>query len=263
MQRFIEKSRSLTIKKGLKLILLLQVATAGLLLLTDVGTRWSFEGASVGPEITEPISPGDQVRRYDPKRLRPEFSDPERRPDIDLPPDLPPRLKFTMRDDPGIGSILLMYGQIAPGDAQRVKAYFETLDTLPGSIALNSTGGVVDEALKIGRMVRKLSLNTVIMPGTICVSSCPYILAGGTERQVSLSGSVGLHQHYYDTPGYMPVFFAVKDIQLGQGETMGYLIEMGIDPGVMVHSLKTPPDDIYLLVESQLLESRMATDIMD
>ncbi|SEN23752.1 hypothetical protein SAMN04488077_1142 [Roseovarius tolerans] len=61
----------------------------------------------------------------------------------------------------------------------------------------------------------------------------------------------------------MPVFFAVEDIQFSQGETMGYLIEMGIDPGVMIHGLKTPPNDIYVLVENELLESRMATEVIE
>jgi len=97
----------------------------------------------------------------------------------------------------------------------------------------------------------------------VCLSSCPYVIAGGVERRVSLAGAVGLHQHYYEAPGYMPVFFAVEDIQFSQGETMGYLIEMGIDPGVMVHGLKTPPNDIYVLVESELLESRMATEVTE
>jgi hypothetical protein len=61
----------------------------------------------------------------------------------------------------------------------------------------------------------------------------------------------------------MPVFLAVEGIQRGQGRTMQHLIEMGVDPGVMIHSLTTPPNDIYVLVENELLESRMATEVTD
>ncbi|MDV7144140.1 hypothetical protein R3X27_15740 [Tropicimonas sp. TH_r6] len=74
---------------------------------------------------------------------------------------------------------------------------------------------------------------------------------------------MGLHQHYYETPGYLPVFFAVEDIQTSQRRTMEYLIEMGIDPGAMVHSLATPPDEIYQLVEEELIESSLATKMVD
>ncbi|HKK86870.1 MAG TPA: hypothetical protein VJ942_15250 [Roseovarius sp.] len=263
MQSFIEKGRSLTIGRGLKFILLLQVVIAGLLILTDVGARWSLDRPSDEPEITQPVSPGDQVRRYNPKRPNPQFSEPGSRPDIDVPSDLPPRLNFSLRDEPDIGSLVIMHGEIAKGDAKRAYAFFESLDAPPDSIAINSPGGIVDEALELGRLVRNRSFNTLILPGMVCLSSCPYVIAGGVERRVSLAGAVGLHQHYYEAPGYMPVFFAVEDIQFSQGETMGYLIEMGIDPGVMVHGLKTPPNDIYVLVESELLESRMATEVTE
>ena len=49
----------------------------------------------------------------------------------------------------------------------------------------------------------------------------------------------------------------------GQGETMQHLIDMGIDPGVMVHSLKTPPEEIYVLMEDELLESKLATKMLE
>ncbi len=61
----------------------------------------------------------------------------------------------------------------------------------------------------------------------------------------------------------MPVFMAVEGIQHGQGNTMRHLIEMGVDPGLMIYSLATPPNDIYFLVESELIESQLATAIID
>ncbi|PUB10563.1 hypothetical protein [Yoonia sediminilitoris] len=67
---------------------------------------------------------------------------------------------------------------------------------------MNSPGGIVDEALQIGKLIRDQGLETVILPSTACLSSCPYVLAGGVLRHVSLRGAVGLHQHYYDTRGY-------------------------------------------------------------
>jgi hypothetical protein len=96
-----------------------------------------------------------------------------------------------------------------------------------------------------------------------CLSSCPYILAAGVERRVSRDAAVGLHQHYYDAPGYMPVFLAVEGIQHGQGQTLEYLVEMGIDAGLMIYSLNTPPEEIYLLVEDELLGTRLATEVVE
>lgn len=82
------------------------------------------------------------------------------------------------------------------------------------------------------------------------------------DRIVSLNAVVGMHQHYYEQPRYIPAVFAVEDIQSGQGETMEYLMDMGIEPSLMLYSLKTPPDEIYALVESELVETRIATKII-
>lgn len=38
---------------------------------------------------------------------------------------------------------------------------------------------------------------------------------------------------------------------------------MGIDQLILVHVLKTPPDDIYLLLEDELLDYRLATKVVD
>jgi hypothetical protein len=189
----------------------------------------------------------------------PRYADPGDAPAITLPDALPPRLTFSVEDTGEFGQILFMNGPIVRGDAARFDAFIAGLAHVPDQIALNSPGGIVDEALTIGRSLRAREMATLILPGMACVSACPYMLAGGTERLVSLRGVVGLHQHYYDAPAYMPVFFAVEDIQYNQGRTMEYLIEMGIDPALMRFGLSTPPDDIYILVEDELLDSALAS----
>lgn len=263
MQDLIDKGRNLTVGTWLKLILLAQVALAGLLIAVDINARWSFETASDEPRLNTPVSPGDQLRRYDPTGPRPFFPNPEITPSINLPDNVPPRLEFTFQEHPSFGGLLVAQGQITGGDADRFEAYVSTLNTQPDGVAINSPGGIVEEALQVGKLIRDHGLNTLILPGTICLSSCPYVIAGGVERSISRTGFVGLHQHYYETPGYMPVFMAVEGIQHGQGNTMRHLIEMGVDPGLMIYSLATPPNDIYILVESELIESQLATAIID
>lgn len=262
MQRQSKASR-LSMARGLKLILLLQGVVAGLLLLTDVGTRWTFSPAFEPSRPAVPVSPGDQVRDYEPGRSVPRFVDPSDLPNRGFPADLPARMEFTVADDPVLGRLIMLNGAIEAGDAGRLEAYLDSLEDAPARVAMNSPGGNVDEALRIGRLLRDREMDTLVLGGTACLSSCPYVFAGGTERLASREGVLGLHQHYYDAPGYMPVYFAVEDIQRNQGETMAYLIEMGIDPGVMVHGLSTPPQEIYVLVEEELLGSRLVTAILE
>ena len=255
--------RSMTIGNWLKLVLAVQLMVVGLLIAADVSTRWEFTETSPKPSIESPVSPGDQVRKYQPVPPRVEAPDTDLDITIDLAADQPTRLVFSMHQSSDLKRVLHMHGEIAQGDANRLNAYLETLDDPPDVVAVNSTGGIVDEALKIGRIIREQELNTHLSAREICLSACPYILAGGIERHVAREGIVGLHQHYYETPGFMPIFLAVENIQQGQGRTMAHLIEMGIDPGVMIHSLMTPPNDIYVLIEDELIESKMATRIVE
>ncbi|MGR3703196.1 MAG: hypothetical protein ACU0A4_14035 [Paracoccaceae bacterium] len=253
----------MTIGKGLTWALIAQVVLATCLVVADIDARWL-------PRLTEqrdlpsgPVSPGDQVRHYDPDRVQPGFTDRTNVPGIDMPADMPDRLDFRVIDSADGAQGLLLLGPIRPGDAERFTAHLASMATPPAHIALNSPGGVVSEALAIGRALRSAALDTVMLPGMICLSSCPYVFAAGSQRQASRDAALGMHQHYYDAPGYMPAFLAVERIQLGQGQTVDYLIEMGIDPGLIRYSLNTPPEEIYLLVEQELLDTRLATGMTD
>ncbi|MEM6303302.1 MAG: hypothetical protein AAF744_01185 [Pseudomonadota bacterium] len=224
-------------------ILVFQLGLGLLLFWGDVrdGLRLPSFGPSA-PALTEPIRPGDQTRRYAPDRApapgQPMPSTP-----------LPDRLVLTPIE---AGAAVLLEGAIAPGDGERVAKLIEDLASPPERVVLNSPGGSVFDALQLGRFVRDAGLETQMRDGEICYSACPYLLAGGTARDIPDSASVGVHQHYFGESTLLPAFVAVEDIQRGQGEVMAYLDQMGIDPMVMTHALVTPPDEIYVLVPEEL-----------
>ena len=249
----------------LRLCLLAQVLVAGLV---AVETGWGEidfagrDGIRTRPET--PVSPGDQRRPFSPGQV-PSRLGPEQPSDgpVRLPATLPRRLEFSMHDTQEFGRVMLAAGGIDEGAAARLRGYVESLPEPPDAVALHSPGGAVDQALAIGRRLRELELNTLALPDAACLSACPYALAGGVERIVSRTAWVGLHQHYYDESTILPAFLAVERIQQGQGETLSYLAEMGVDPVIMVHSLQTPPQDMYLLVEEELTDYRLATRMAD
>jgi hypothetical protein len=158
------------------------------------------------------------------------------------------------------GASALLEGSIAAGDGERMAKELDALPQQPRRIILNSPGGSVQEALALGRFLRAEGFNTALRDGDICYSACPYLLASGVARDIPDGGSVGMHQHYFGESTLLPAFVAVEDIQRGQGEVMGYLDEMGIDPLVMRHALVTPPDEIYILVPEELRSYKFTTN---
>ena len=247
-------------RQGLKFVLLAQLAVAALLVGTDM-FRYLPDPFREKVELpTGPVSPGDQRREYRTDRPVLRQSEPG---DLAVPDRFNSRLTFAESKLDGVGRVLLLSGAIAEGDADRFERHLTDLAEKPDLVALHSPGGLVSEAQMIGRYVRAQDLSTGVLAGATCVSSCPYILAGGQERIVSKRGIVGMHQHYYEQAKYIPAVFAVEDIQVNQGETMEFLIEMGVEPSLMIYSLKTPPEEIYALVDTELENTRIATEIVE
>ncbi|PYE85846.1 hypothetical protein [Pseudoroseicyclus aestuarii] len=206
---------------------------------------------SSAPALTQPVAPGDQTRRYSPRQLERPASPGQPMPSTG---PMPERLAFERE-----GTVLTLTGSIAPGDAQRLAEALERAEEAPQVVQLNSPGGSVTDALEIGRALREAGAETRMTEGAICLSACPYVFAAGTERRVAEGAMVGVHQHYFGESPAMPLFAAVSDIQRGQAEVMGYLIEMGVDPALMQPAMETPPDEIYLLLPEELERFRLVT----
>lgn len=244
-------ARTYDTNRILRWIFGLQLVFAAVLLSSDlmrVLPQIAFP--STAPDITQPLGPGDQTRRYSPADITPRTARPGSRP-IPVTDDMPSRLLFEFvrwQDKPTV----TITGEIAPGDAVRFEEFIKNVADIPTQAFLNSPGGSVSDALALGRALRRLEISTAMTASDICLSACPYILAGGIARTVEDGALVGVHQHYFGENTALPAFLAVEDIQRGQGDVMVYLAEMDIDPLVMQHALVTPPDEIYLLTTEEL-----------
>lgn len=220
-------------------VLVFQLLLAVFLFIGDLQDGFSLPRSNPkSPELTEPVRPGDQTRRFSPDRAVPNSPEP-----------LPERLVLTQVAG---GDAILLEGEISNGDADRILKQINELREPPTRAILNSPGGSVRDALELGRALRLAGLQTEMRSGDICYSACPYLLAAGVTRSVPQDAFVGVHQHYFGESTLLPAFVAVEDIQRGQGLVMRYLDQMGIDPLVMQHALVTPPDEIYVLLPEEL-----------
>jgi len=204
-------------------------------------------GGTAAPGLFAPPAQGPSVRPYRPD-LRPgEPGTPAMRP-------MPERLAFEME-----GEAISVTGQIAPGDADRFAQWLDQHRPAATSVALDSSGGSVSDALAIGRTIRAAGYATSVAEGSVCMSACPYLFAGGTDRTVAESGVMGVHQSYYGQNTILPAFMAVKDVQRGQAAVMDYLTEMGVDLRLMGQALRTPPEEINILTPEQMTDFRLTT----
>ena len=245
-------------RRILRWVLWLQVGFALILFSSDLARILpQLAWPSRAPQLTDPVAPGDQTRRFRPDRIAPRPAGPGTNRPVPASTEMPSRLLFEAADWNGAPSLTLT-GQIAPGDAGRLADLLDTAPA-PATVFLNSPGGSVQDALAIGRTLRAIGAETRMSGSDICLSACPYILAAGTARTVDDGAWVGVHQHFFGENTALPAFLAVEDIQRGQGEVMAYLDEMGIDPLLMQPALLTPPDEIYLLLPEEMERYNLVT----
>lgn len=98
-----------------------------------------------------------------------------------------------------LGRILMakVSEDIAPGDYE---ALLKGIKANPGKFAkkivmLDSIGGSVSEAIRIGRLLRETGFDSLVPSTGVCQGSCVYLLAAGQHKTVR--GYVGIHRPYY------------------------------------------------------------------
>jgi hypothetical protein len=136
----------------------------------------------------------------------------------------------------------LLSGDIVKGDYEKVATFFDV--HRPKMFALNSNGGDVDEALKIGRLFRKFLILTLVPTQPwycsgeecVCASACALIWFGGIDR----GGGVGLHRPRSRDPkfGKLSPVDATTEYRRELERINAYLDEMEV-PKTIIDSMVT------------------------
>lgn len=137
-------------------------------------------------------------------------------------------------------------------------------------VFLNSKGGSVDEALEIGKMIRKYQLVTAVAQGDECLSSCFILLMSGITRSISSNyvqdfGSaskydvskenvpIGVHRMYYETKAFSEISAEEANViyRKKQNEIESYLRNVGTPDYLIDKMNNTSSDDMYILTRSE------------
>ena len=121
------------------------------------------------------------------------------------------------------------------------------------SVELNSPGGSVDAAMKIGRILRKEGPIVDVKKGALCLSACVLILAGGATR--GLDGTIGIHRPYFEVPSGNVSSETIKsNYQQMLQAIRAYLKEMNVVENLADDMLRTNPEHMRVLAENELTQ---------
>ncbi len=143
-------------------------------------------------------------------------------------------------------TIVLLNGEIAEGDADRLKAIIKSANDFGRPISgmrLNSPGGSLLEGTKLAELINYAKIATVVANGTKCASACFLAFAAGSQKFVSYTASIGVH-------GASDKFGQ----ELGDATvSMARIVkELGVPNGIIGKMVVTRPDEIVWLTPDDL-----------
>lgn len=153
-------------------------------------------------------------------------------------------------------SFLELSGTISKADADAVDRHYRRVmaqgKPLPSMFALNSPGGDLNAAMRIGRVLRAHLQRVSVMPNATCASACVFVLAGGAVRSVTESARVGLHRPYPDDTSRRSLQEATKLHKSITALVRAYFEEMNLPPSLVEAMIRVRPGDIEWLSADQM-----------
>lgn len=158
-----------------------------------------------------------------------------------------------------------MVGEIKVGDADKLSKLIRSMPKMKnphpacyqGAVLLNSEGGNVEEALRIGTAIRSSSFVTVVGTNDVCYSSCVLVLAGGSARLIG--GAVGIHRPYFENLPNNATLGEVRSQRARLEEVIkNYLTDMDVSVRLIEDMLAVPPSQMKILSESDLNAYRLS-----
>lgn len=96
-------------------------------------------------------------------------------------------------------TLFSVQGRIAQGDADQFIAAISSAQK--AVIFLESDGGNLSEALRLGSYLNGRGFSTAVLPGKICASACALLWLSGNNKYFSEGSKIGFHAAYYQRDG--------------------------------------------------------------
>lgn len=141
-------------------------------------------------------------------------------------------------------------GPIEKGDyAEFVETYEWVLKRSDAvlTVSLNSNGGLVEEALRIGNHVREKRMGTVIKKNNECYSSCALIFLSGLYR--NSSGKVGVHRSYFKRGTDLSFDELEETLGKSHDKIIDYLRDMRVPERIIEDFITTSSSEIKLITD--------------
>lgn len=168
-------------------------------------------------------------------------------------------------------SRLHLSGQIRPGDAEAITHELVVASRPIHTLSIDSSGGTVDEAIRIAEIVKNLHLSVLVKKGGKCASACFFIfLAGdnhiadgvivnGTNKGIlpmNSLGVIGLHRPFFAPAATSKIdsanFLASQNTAMKKMSE--YMANEHVPQYLIDQMMSHPSNDIYWLNADEIVQ---------
>lgn len=157
-------------------------------------------------------------------------------------------------------------GSFETGDTDRLAAALQGLRELGDGkaggpralVTFDSKGGVLEEGMRMGRLLRQQGVASLVRVGNRCLSACALAFLGGTafgpsgpepSRRLEIGGQLGYHAFYAtrDADARDAATSRARGVTEGRAMSaviIAYVIEMAADPAIVLRSLVRQPGEM-------------------
>ncbi len=143
-----------------------------------------------------------------------------------------------------------LLGEITPDDVRGaktmvsfVKKKFHKLQYM----FLDSSGGNVDAAMQLGRILKPLNLSMFVTNDSKCLSACVFVMMAADLRVVA--GKVGVHRPYSSSGNVANAEVRYLDLQK---RVKQYVEELGFPTSLYEQMILIPPESMKVLTTAEL-----------
>lgn len=145
---------------------------------------------------------------------------------------------------------------IAPGDYE---VLMKGIMANPGKFAqkvlmLDSIGGSVPEAIRMGRLLRETGFDTLVPSTGVCQGTCVYLLAAGRKKTVR--GHVGIHRPYYRNGDSAQGEARYNGVRY---DAAAYLRDMNVPSTLIDEMNRIDPRQMRVLTPAELARFRLTS----
>lgn len=134
------------------------------------------------------------------------------------------------------GEFISIVGDIEEGDLAKFRRLAVTYDD--AVVYLASDGGLVAEAIEIGKIIRIKGYNTLVTYDAPCNSACALIWLAGRGRYLEAGGKVGFHATYVEANGRK------RETGVGNAIVGSYLAQLSLSESAVAFATSAGPDHL-------------------